>query len=132
VNTKTAVAILGGGPAGLGAAYLLAQRGFKVVVLEKLDRVGGNAGSFSLAGIHVDYGSHRLHPASDPGILTMVRDLLGDDLLERPRHGRIRLMERWLHFPLKAPDLALNAPPRFVFGVVRDLLAKLMPGRKTN
>jgi protoporphyrinogen oxidase len=132
VNTKTSVAILGGGPAGLGAAYLLAQRGFKVVVLEKLDRVGGNAGSFTLGGIPVDFGSHRLHPASDPGILNMVRELLVDDLLERPRHGRIRLMGRWLHFPLKAPDLARNAPPRFIFGVARDLLAKLVPGRKTN
>ncbi len=50
--------------------------------------------------------------------MASVRELLGDDLLERPRHGRIRLMGRWLHFPLKAPDLALHSPPRFAFGVV--------------
>ena len=129
-GTNTTVAILGAGPAGLGAACLLAQRGIKVVVLEKLDRVGGNAGSFELAGMPVDFGSHRFHPAADPGILEMVRDLLGDDLLKRPRHGRIRLMGRWLHFPLKAPDLALHAPPRFVFGVITDLLAKLLPKGK--
>lgn len=125
VNKNTSVAVLGAGPAGLGAAYMLAQRGIKVVVLEKLDRVGGNAGSFELAGIPVDFGSHRLHPAADPEVLALVRGLLGDDLLERPRHGRIRLMGRWLHFPLKAVDLAVNAPPRFVLGVLRDLLAKL-------
>lgn len=127
---KTSVAILGAGPAGLGAACILAQCGVKVVVLEKLDRVGGNAGSFELAGIPVDFGSHRFHPASDPGILAMVHKMLGDDLLERPRHGRIRLMGRWLHFPLKTPDLTIHAPPRFVFGIIRDLLVKLLPGGK--
>ena len=96
----TSVAVLGAGPAGLGAAYMLAQRGISVVVLEQLDRVGGNAGSFELAGIPVDFGSHRLHPASDPAILEMIRKLTGDDLLERPRHGRIH----------RGPDIGLEDP----------------------
>ena len=122
------VAVLGAGPAGLGAAFELARRGIDVVLLEQQHAVGGNAGSFELAGLRVDFGSHRLHPASDPAVMATVKELLGDDLLERPRHGRIRLMGRWLHFPLKAPDLALHAPPRFAFGVVLDLLGKILPG----
>lgn len=121
------VSVLGAGPAGLGAAYALAQRGINVVVLEQLQRVGGNAGSFELAGTRVDFGSHRFHPAADPAILAMVRGLLGDDLLERPRHGRIRLMGRWLHFPLQALNLLFNAPPQFVFGVASDLIGKILP-----
>jgi protoporphyrinogen oxidase len=115
------VTILGAGPAGLGAAYALSRKGFEVTVLERNERLGGNAGSFRLAGIPVDFGSHRFHPAADPEILSIVRDLLGDDLLERPRHGRIRLMGRWLHFPLQSKNLILNAPPRFSLGVLRDL-----------
>src|SRR5204862_1116677 len=47
---------------------------------------------------------------------------LGSDLLERPRHGRIRLMGRWIHFPLKPVDLALHARMRFKLGVVADAL----------
>ncbi len=121
------VAILGAGPAGLGAALALARRGFPVTVFEKRDRAGGNAGSFELADLRVDYGSHRLHPASDPEVLGLIRDLLGDDLLTRPRHGRIRLMGRWLHFPLRAGDLALRVHPRFAVGVGLDLARKLVP-----
>ena len=125
------VTVLGAGPAGLGAAYALAQRGINVVVLEQLERVGGNAGSFELAGTRVDFGSHRFHPAADAAVLAIVRGLLGDDLLERPRHGRIRLMGRWLHFPLKAQNLLFNAPPRFAFGVAKDLLSKALPEGET-
>ncbi|MFQ5697627.1 MAG: protoporphyrinogen/coproporphyrinogen oxidase [Myxococcota bacterium] len=121
------VIVLGGGPAGLGAALGLAERGFEVTLLERGDAVGGNAGSFELAGIRVDYGSHRLHPASDPAVLARLRGLLGDDLLERPRHGRIRLRGRWIHFPLRPLDLALRLPPGFALGVAWDALRRLLP-----
>lgn len=120
------VTILGAGPAGLGAALGLARQGHQVIVLEQADRVGGNAGSFELAGLHVDYGSHRFHPAADPAVLALVRELLGDDLLARPRHGRIRLLGRWIHFPLRPTDLALHAHPRFTTGVIADLALKTM------
>ena len=98
----TRIAILGGGPAGLGAALqLVSQNKAEAIVLEQRDEVGGNAGSFELDGLMVDYGSHRLHPACQPQILSDLRAMLGDDLLDRPRHGRIRLRGHWLHFPLK-------------------------------
>jgi protoporphyrinogen oxidase len=119
------VVILGAGPAGVGAAHRLACGGLaRVTVLEQRDTVGGNAGSFQLDGVWVDYGSHRLHPACDPGILTDLRELLGEDLLDRPRHGRIRLEGRWIHFPLKPGDLLLRLPKRFALGVVLDLVRK--------
>ena len=125
--TRPDVVILGAGPAGLGAAYKLASESrAKVTVLEKNGIVGGNAGSFELAGIHVDYGSHRLHPACDPVVLADIRTLLGDELLDRPRHGRIRLRGRWIHFPLKPMDLALQLPPSFGLGVSSDSLRKII------
>jgi protoporphyrinogen oxidase len=125
----TSVTILGAGPAGLGAALGLARDGHDVVVLEQADRVGGNAGSFELAGLQVDYGSHRFHPAADPDVLALVRELLGDDLLARPRHGRIRLLGRWIHFPLRPLDLAVHAHPRFTAGVLSDAARKMIRAR---
>jgi len=116
--------VLGAGPAGLGAAVSLARRGFgNITVVERHTKVGGNAGSFELEGMLVDYGSHRLHPACDPRILADIKGMLGPDLLDRPRHGRIRLRGRWLHFPLKPFDLALRLPPSFAFGVLSDKLS---------
>ena len=119
------VVILGAGPAGLGAAYRLRKDGkAEVTVLEAGPRVGGNSGGFFLHGIPVDYGSHRLHPSCEPDILQDIRSLLGQDLLDRPRHGRIRLMGRWIHFPLKPLDLLLRMPPRFALGVLGDAIGK--------
>ena len=122
------VIILGAGPAGLSAASQLVRRTkFQVTVLERNNWVGGNAASFDLAGVRVDYGSHRLHPSCDPKILADIRAMLGDDLLDRPRHGRIRLRGRWIHFPLKPIDLALRLPPGFTFGVAADMVGRVVP-----
>jgi protoporphyrinogen oxidase len=120
----TRVVVLGAGPAGLAAALELAEAGVDVTLLERRDVVGGHAGSFDVAGVRVDYGSHRLHPASDPAVLARIRALLGDDLLERPRHGRIRLLGRWIHFPLRPLDLLMRVHPRFALGAGLDLARK--------
>lgn len=123
------IAILGGGPAGVGAAYMLSHSGkAKPLLLERAGRVGGNSGSFLHDGVHCDFGSHRLHPASDPEILAMVKGLLGEDLLWRPRHGRIRLKGSWIHFPLKPVDLLRRMPKGFAFSLLRDMATK--PFRK--
>jgi protoporphyrinogen oxidase len=94
--------------------------------LERNSWVGGNAGSFELAGLRVDYGSHRLHPACEARVLEDIHALLGADLLDRPRHGRIRLQGRWIHFPLRPLDLCLKLAPRFACGVAADLAAKAL------
>ncbi|MGD9801411.1 MAG: NAD(P)/FAD-dependent oxidoreductase, partial [Parvularculaceae bacterium] len=121
VGAKPRIAVLGGGPAGLGAAWKLAkEKKAAVDLFEAGPRLGGNASSFDVDGVNCDFGSHRLHPASDPEILTDIKSLLGDDLLLRPRHGRIRLKGSWIHFPLKPFDLATRLPPFFSAALVFD------------
>lgn len=119
------VVILGAGPAGVGAAYQLRRRGLaRVTVIEQQATVGGNAGSFEAGGQRLDYGSHRLHPACDPAILADIRSLLGDDLLDRPRHGRIRLRGKWIHFPLKPLDLLLRLDRKFAVDTALDMTTR--------
>lgn len=119
---KPHIVILGAGPAGVGAAYQLRRRDkARVTVIEQQAVVGGNAGSFEAGGQRLDYGSHRLHPACDPKILADIRSLLGDDLLDRPRHGRIRLRGKWIHFPLAPLDLLLRLDRKFALSTLRDM-----------
>lgn len=119
--------IIGAGPAGLGAAFQLTRKNLaRVTVIDKSKHVGGISGSFEISGVHVDYGSHRLHPSCDPEIMQDIRSLLKDDLLDRPRHGRIRMCGRWIHFPLKPLDLLFHLPPEFSLGVVRDMVTKTL------
>ncbi|MBI1355358.1 MAG: FAD-dependent oxidoreductase [Acidobacteria bacterium] len=123
--SRPRVVILGGGPAGVGAAARLAVAGAaEVTLLEQNELLGGNAGSFPIAGFRADFGSHRLHPACDPEILRDLQALLGPDLLDRPRDGRIRLQGRWIGFPLRPLDLALGLPPSFLAGAAWDAASK--------
>ncbi|MCE9596249.1 MAG: FAD-dependent oxidoreductase [Planctomycetes bacterium] len=123
------IVILGGGPAGVGAAWQLARRKkARATVVERGATFGGNSGSFEAAGQRLDFGSHRLHPATEPHIMADIRKLLGDELLDRPRHGRIRLLGKWIHFPLKPVDLLLRLDKSFALGSLKDAIAKKLPG----
>ncbi|MXZ68908.1 MAG: FAD-dependent oxidoreductase [Acidimicrobiia bacterium] len=106
--------VLGAGPAGLGAAFRLASRDLRVVVLERQDGVGGLAGSFEVAGQRVDHGSHRLHPSTPSEILGLLQSRLGDELQQRTRCGRIRIMGRWLPFPPDPLTTVRSLPPGFL------------------
>ncbi len=117
----------------MGAAFWLAQSGkADVLALERQLAVGGNSGSFELDGVHCDFGSHRLHPASEPHVLSAIQAALGDDLLWRPRHGRILLQGRWIHFPLQPLDLVRRLPKGFTAALVRDALLKPLRRRETE
>jgi len=127
---QPSVVILGAGPAGAGAAYQLRRANrARVTLVEQKDVVGGNAGSFERGGLRLDYGSHRLHPACDAEIMNDIRAMLGDDLLDRPRHGRIHLRNKLIHFPLKPQDLLLRLDRTFAAGVLRDMVAKRLNGK---
>lgn len=126
MTTEPRVVILGGGPAGVGGAYRLrAEDKARVTVVEQRESVGGNAGSFTVEGQRVDYGSHRLHPSCHPAVMEDIRCFLGDDLRRRPRHGRIRLLGRWIHFPLRFSELLTRLDPSFAAGMALDAVPRL-------
>ncbi len=118
--------VLGAGPAGLAAAWRATARGRTVTVLERATRAGGMAASHEVAGVRVDHGSHRLHPATPPHLLAALRELLGDDLQARPRNGRLRVYGRWVSFPLRAGELARAVPPAAAARIARDAVTALL------
>lgn len=110
------IAVIGAGPAGLWAARRAAAAGHEVTVHERDASPGGMARSFDVAGVRVDFGSHRLHPSTDPAILHELQSMVA--LQWRPRNGRILLAGRWLRFPLQPTDLARHLPPRIALDAV--------------
>ena len=114
--------VLGAGPAGLAAAWQAARRGHPVTVLERAEQVGGLAGSFEVAGVRVDHGSHRLHPATPARLLADLRDLLGADLQTRPRNGRLRVAGTWVGFPLRPAELLRALPAAMTARIALEAL----------
>lgn len=130
MTTTPRITILGAGPAGIAAAHALRKSGrARAEVFERAERVGGNSASFQIDGIWCDYGSHRFHPVAEPAVIADVKDLLGEDLLLQPRHGRIRLGGRWIHFPLKPADAIARLPKRFAASLMADSVLKPLRGK---
>jgi protoporphyrinogen oxidase len=97
-------AVLGAGPAGLTAAYTLARRGRPAVVFEADGVVGGIAKTVEFQGYRFDLGGHRFFTKLKP-IERLWDEMLGDELLTRPRLSRIYYQGKFLAYPLVAKDV---------------------------
>lgn len=97
------VVIIGAGPAGLTAAYLLAKEGTRVTVLEADDIVGGLARTVEYRGYRFDIGGHRFFTKLEP-VQALWRELLADELIKVPRLSRIHYQGRYFDYPLKATN----------------------------
>ncbi len=96
------VAIIGAGPAGLTAAYLLAKGNQEVVIFEKDPQyVGGISRTESYKGYHFDIGGHRFFSKSKE-VEDFWTEILGDEMLERPRSSRIYYNNHFFSYPLVA------------------------------
>lgn len=96
--------MLGAGPAGLTAAYLLARAGRPVVVFEAGATVGGIARTEVRDGYRFDLGGHRFFTKSDE-VSRIWHEVLGDELVRRPRLSRIYWRGRFIDYPLRAADV---------------------------
>lgn len=73
MNNKR-IAVLGAGPMGLAVAYQLANDGFRPVVYEADDRIGGMTASFDFSGISIERYYH-FHCTSDAAFFDMLKEL---------------------------------------------------------
>jgi protoporphyrinogen oxidase len=104
MSSRGPVVVLGGGVAGLAAGYYLARGGWPVTVVERGPAVGGLCASFQSHGFTLDHGPHKLYSVV-PGILDEIRGLLGDRLLQHTKRNRVRLLGRFMDYPLSMGNL---------------------------
>ncbi len=96
------ILIIGAGPTGLGAAYRLAELGYRNwQIVEQHDYVGGLAASFRDAnGFTWDVGGHILFSGYDY-FTRLVDRLLANQYLEHVRNSWIWLLDRFVPYPFQ-------------------------------
>jgi len=103
-------AVLGGGPAGLTAGYVLARSARPVVVFEADGQVGGLARTVVRDGYRFDLGGHRFFTKSAE-VQALWEQVLGDELLVRDRLSRIFWRGRFIEYPLRLGDVVRKVGP---------------------
>jgi protoporphyrinogen oxidase len=109
-DTSQTTLVLGGGPAGLTAGYLLGKAGRNALVFEAEDQVGGIAKTVERDGYRFDLGGHRFFTKSLE-VDTLWHEILGDEFLRRPRMSRIYWSNRYLDYPLRGSDVIRKLGP---------------------
>ena len=102
------VAIIGAGPAGLTAGYLLTKQGKTVAIIEKdATYVGGISRTVEHEGYRFDIGGHRFFSKSQQ-VVDLWNEILPDDFIQRPRMSRIYYEGKFYSYPLRAFEALRN------------------------
>jgi len=95
MSSRLRIGVIGGGIAGLTAAYRLSRLGHTVTLWERQRQLGGQAAAFPLLGTALEYFYHHLF-LSDRDIVALIEELgISDRLVWLPSrvgfyaHGRI-------------------------------------------
>ncbi len=132
-NEAVDVAIIGAGPAGLTAGYLLTKAGLSVTIIERDARyVGGISRTVEHEGYRFDIGGHRFFSKSQQ-VVDLWNEILPDDFIQRPRMSRIYYEGKFYSYPLRAFEALWN------LGIWRSSLcmasfakAKLLPRKEVK
>ncbi len=103
--------IIGAGPAGLTTAYELTKAGRSVAIVERdPDYVGGISRTVNYKGYRFDIGGHRFFSKSAE-VDAWWTEVMGDELLQRPRSSRIYYNGKLFDYPLRAGDALSKLGP---------------------
>lgn len=103
----TDVAVIGGGPAGLSAAFVLSENQKNTVVLEMSSQVGGISRTIERNGFRFDIGGHRFFTKDDE-VDQFFKDILGDEAIWVNRSSKIFYQGKYFDYPLKPANALLG------------------------
>ncbi|ELR97383.1 NAD(P)/FAD-dependent oxidoreductase [Gloeocapsa sp. PCC 73106] len=119
--------VIGGGPAGLTAAYELGKQGWFSIILEKGDRVGGISRTETYKGYRFDIGGHRFF-TKVPEVQALWYEVLGDEFIQVPRLSRIYYKSKFFNYPIEPWNALVNLGIVYSFlSVYSYLKIKLRP-----
>ena len=127
VSPEQSAVVLGGGLAGLSAAYAFASEGISSQVFEADDTVGGLSKTVVRGGYRFDLGGHRFH-SRDLAIEKLVCDLMGDELLHVGRKSQIYMNGRFFDYPLKPLNSLSGLGLPTVARIVADYIVERVKG----
>lgn len=107
-KNNTDVAVIGAGPAGLSAAFVLSENHKDIVVLEMSDQVGGISRTIERDGFRFDIGGHRFF-TKDEEVDQFFKDILGEEAIWVQRSSKIYYLGKYFDYPLK--------PANAIFGM---------------
>lgn len=112
-SNKENIAIIGAGPAGLSAAWFLAQKGLRPTLFEAGPQPGGLARSLDLWGSKVDLGPHSFYADNPQVSLDFFEAILGDAYLYHPKPQRALWVKgKKIDVPYRPLNLLQNLGPR--------------------
>ncbi|MCE5315378.1 MAG: NAD(P)/FAD-dependent oxidoreductase [Armatimonadota bacterium] len=101
------IAIIGGGPAGLTAAFELAKHGAAGTIIEADSVVGGISRTEERDGYRFDIGGHRFFTKAAE-VQTLWDEILPGKMMTRPRLSRIFYDGKFYDYPLNARNALFN------------------------
>ena len=134
------IVVLGGGPAGISAAWRLSELGRQVVVLESDTAIGGMGKTIPVGPYFVDYGPHTFHireTEESRAIHESIRPFFGPDPLVLTRGTRVLLRGKEYIYPLEMLQVLTGVSPflsaRIIFDyAMASLKSLLAPARKED
>lgn len=118
VQDNIEIAILGGGIAGLGAAWRARELGLKAVIFEARESMGGLLDNFEIDGFRFDYAVHLSFATEEK-----VRSIFDKtDFLTHPADSRCFEEKRWLKHPVQNNLSPL--PPAEKVELIESFLAR--------
>ena len=88
-KSKENVAVIGGGFAGMTAAYELGKQGYQTFLFERMPELGGLAGTFPIEGTRLERGYHHWF-TSDTHIVAQMEHVTRTTIQHLPRSRGMR------------------------------------------